>query len=246
MSLSIDDAGNIVHYPENPERFEFDSQVSRVFPDIAFRSIPNYYEAHEAHVRMLTKWIKPGVRILDAGASRGAFIAQLREEYGVQWTAGEMEIEAIDKLPDMCAYLKADFPTVRTECLDLRSAQFLSHPRRQYDVVCANFVLQFVEPRRQVQVLRTLMGLVKLGGVFIFGHKASHYGLAGDLAQEEYIRFRLSNGYTREEIDAKTKALKGSMFVTDHNFVLAEIEAAFSSVQETFRMMQFSTVFAIK
>lgn len=246
MNLEINGEGRAVHYPANPDRFEFDQEVSAIFPTMAERSIPNYREAHAAHARMLARWIKPGVTILDVGASRGAFIAQLREEYSTQWIAGDMEIDAIDNSPDMCAYLRGDFPSVHTECLDLESAQFLSHPQKQYDVVCVNYVLQFVDPRYQIQVLRTLANMVKVGGVFILGHKAKHYGFAGDVAHEEYVRFRMQNGYTREEINAKTRALRGSMFPMDHSVLMRELKTNFSEVEETFRYMQFSTLFAVK
>lgn len=246
MSLQIDGDGRAIHYPENPERFEFDAEIAAIFDDVATRSIPNYREAHAAHARMLAKWIKPGVTILDVGASRGGFIAALREEYDSHWSAGSMEIDAIDNSPDMCAHLRRDFPSVHTECLDLASAQFLSHPQKQYDVLCVNYVIQFIEPRHQMHVLRVLMNMVKVGGVLILGHKAKHYGFAGDVTHEEYIRWRLNNGYTREEIYAKTRALRNSMWPLDHGVLMRELKMNFSEVEETYRFMQFVTLFAVK
>lgn len=245
MSLESDN-GRPVHLPADPKKFVFDGEVSAIFPDMAVRSIPNFQAAHAAHARMLAKWIMPGAKILDVGASRGAFIKELLNEYPVSWEAQEIEVDAIDNSPEMCAHLRMDFPGVGVRCQDLASVAFLQTQQPLYDVVCAHYVLQFLPPEYQLQALMKLFSMVRPGGVFILGHKSKHYGHSGYAAHEEYIRFRMANGYTREEIDAKTLALRGSMFPMDHARVMNSLSLHFSEVCETFRFMMFSTVFCVK
>lgn len=233
-----------VHFPANPDRFEFDAEVSKVFDDIADRSIPNFRAAHIAHARMLKAWIKPGqpLKVLDVGASRGAFINALR----IAHRGVPMEIDTIDNSPEMCAYLKMDYPGVRTQCLDLTSPGFLDTIQPLYDVVCVNYVLQFLPRQMRYRVLNKLISMVRVGGVLIIGHKSLHYGKSGEAAHEEYIRFRVANGYTREEIEAKTQALKGSMWPMDHEALRGYLAKECAEVTETFRFMMFSTLFAVK
>lgn len=247
MSLVEQEGNHPVHFPSNPNRFEFDSEVSRIFPDMARRSIPNFYEAHAAHAAMLEPWLvrNQDARILDVGASRGAFFQALRNQYGcLPWT-----LHAIDNSEPMCQYLRDEYPRAQVTNMDVSA--YVGAGNRiakdgDYDVVCVNYVIQFLPPAMQWQVLLHLFRLVRPGGVFIFGHKATHRGMAGTLAHEEYIKFRMSHGYTREEIEAKTRALKGAMHTMDHTSVLASFREHFSDVQETFRFMMFCTIFAVK
>lgn len=245
MSLN-QSGGRPVHYPADPNKFVFDAEVSAIFPDMARRSIPNFYEAHAAHAEMLSAWIKPGVEILDVGASRGAFLKALVETHGVFWEIGDINYTALDNSPEMCAHLQTDYPRASVRCVDIASNAFLDHPQQQYDVVCAHYVLQFLPPIMQIRALRKLLQMVKPGGVFILGHKSQSPGFSGEIAHEQYIKFRMSYGYTREEIQAKTMALKGSMFPMNHYEVVDIIRATCSEVTETFRFMMFSTLFAVK
>lgn len=238
-------AQNPVHFPANPNKFAFDAPVAAIFENMADRSIPNFRASHAAHAAMLHDWITQpaGASILDVGSSRGAFLAAIRAMYPENWPG--LSIQAVDNSPAMCEYLSQDFPDILVHCEDIAGDEFQSR-KRQYDVVCVHYVLQFISIPDQWKVLLHLFSLVRPGGVLVFGHKSEHHGRSGELAHEEYIKFRIGNGYTREEIEAKTLALRGSMFPMNHEAVLAAVKRNFSDVSETFRFMMFSALFAIK
>ena len=245
--MSLDTvAGTPVHYPADPKKFEFDSEVSKVFPDMAVRSIPNFLEAHAAHADMLAPWFSGNeCRILDVGASRGHFVSALKQRYPDHFINQQIKVHAVDNSASMCAMLQEDHPDVMVSCKDVGSESFLQGLGK-YDVVCAHYVLQFLPVDKQIPTLRSLLRLVRHGGVFILGHKSRHEDVGGMLAHEQYIKFRLDRGYTREEIAAKTLALRGSMFPMDHEEVLLNVSAHCDQIVETFRFMMFSTLFAIK
>lgn len=245
MSVS-ESSGRTVHFPADPKKFSFDGEVSAIFPDMAVRSIPNFLEAHAAHARMLKRWMRAGVSVLDVGASRGHFLQALITEYPEMWAAREINYKALDNSPDMCAYLAGDYPGATVECEDISSHRFLESTQPKYDVVCMHYVLQFVPMHAQTAVFLKLIDMVKPGGVAIIGHKSRHHGDSGEAAHEEYIRFRMSKGYSREEIEAKTAALKASMFPMEHAMILRTLNRDFHEVTETFRFMMFSTIFAVK
>lgn len=247
MSLDNTATSLPVHFPADPDKFGFDAEVSAIFPDMARRAIPNFYESHKAHAAMLRPMLdgRDGmVSVLDIGASRGAFFDSLIEEFG-QERVDRMALHAIDNSPEMCSYLAEAHERATIDCLDITSDNFLQD-REQYDVVCAHYVLQFVPQAMQHRVLSKIFAKVAPGGVLIYGHKSTHYGQLGLAAHEQYIRFRIANGYTREEIEAKTKALKGSMATQDHDLLLGMAHRHFTHVQETFRFMMFSTFMAVK
>jgi len=235
-----------VHMPANPCVFEFDAEVSRIFPDMAKRAIPMYHEAHRAHVAMLHNLLSNGHRyVLDVGASRGAFFMHLKEKYKDRVDEGKIHLTAVDFSSPMCAYLMDDFPEAKVYHDDLINP--VHHwVTRQYDVVVMNYVLQFIPPEYQLDALHRVLDCVQPGGFLAFGHKELLYGVPGALAQEEYIQFRLRNGYSQDEITAKTTALKGSMFQLSNSTVLRHVRDAGFEVQETTRWMAFNTFLAQK
>jgi len=244
---------HLPHYPADPSRFVFDASVTEVFDSMAMRSIPLYEEAHTMHVRMLRDWLQePIVKVLDVGASRGRFIDHIVAQHGAgrlgpqTATGGGIEITALDISQPMCDVLQARYPQVDVRQQDLATPEFLYGPIAQYDIICAYYVLQFLHPAYQVSVLRRLMALLKTGGVLIIGQKSAHGGRLGNLGHDYYIEWRMANGYSRAEIEAKTHALAGSMWPMDESLVTLVLKEQAREIFETTRVGVFNTLMARK
>jgi tRNA (cmo5U34)-methyltransferase len=238
-----------VHYPADPNVFEFDAEVSRIFPDMAQRSIPMYHEAHRAHVAMLKPFLSDGLRsVCDIGASRGAFFMHLKQA-GLQHRIdhGLLKLHAVDVSTPMCDLLRQEHLDASVYHDDIADpGNPVAWRDYQYDVVVLNYVLQFIQPAQQMAALRRVCNAVKKGGYLLFGHKETVSGDVGARAQAEYIQFRLRNGYTQEEIDAKSQALKGAMFTLTNATVIRTVESLGFDVQPTTRWMAFNTFMARK
>lgn len=243
----IDEQGR--HTPAKPDKFEFDAEVAAVFDSMAKRSIPNFIAAHDAHAAMVKLMMRPEprmpIRVLDIGASRGHFYAALMKQFQVY----ELEYVAVDCSQEMCDYLKAESPWVNVKCIDITSLAFdMEFLETQFDVICCNYVLQFLRPEEQIKALVKMLHLLGPGGLFFLGHKSDHSGAKGlgAAAHEVYYQWRMSNGYSREEIETKARALAGSMFPMNHEMVVGFLETWGMRVQETTRYMMFSTLAAQK
>lgn len=244
-----EDGGVPVHVPAKPGKFEFDAEVTAIFQNMAERSIPNYALAHQLHARMLKGILLPGDAVLDVGASRGAFLETLGNE-----GFSDLDYLAIDSSQPMCDALEArktgDLARVgyiNVRCMDAASPDFMSLLKsRKFRVICCYYVLQFLQPHEQFRVLGALIESLVPGGVLLVGQKAKHYGKLGVASHEQYIQWRMSNGYTREEIEAKTAALRGSMFPMDDEEVRHFLSYRSFNVVETTRHLMFSTFMAQK
>jgi tRNA (cmo5U34)-methyltransferase len=234
--------GKAVHMPANPDRFEFDAEVAVQFPEMAHRSIPNYHQAHRMHAEMCSHLLwKPGAKVLDVGASRAGFFTHIRN------TGATPQYTALDCSQPMLDLVAQEFPEADILNMDLTSTKFVEWAGLQrFDVVCCNYVLQFLPVNEQYRVLDLLSYMVAPGGMFFLGHKVQHRGSLGALMHEEYLRFREENGYSRAEIEAKTRALKGSMFPMVESLVKRHLSVHFSEVEETTRFAMFSTLAAVK
>ena len=116
------------------------------------------------------------------------------------------------------------------------------------DVISMFYVLQFVEQERdRMTLLRWAYRNLRPGGRLLLGQKEKVFGELDGMFTEEYYRFRERNGYTRAEIEAKTAALKNSMWPISPEWLESMCyEAKFNTYAETTKWLQFSTSMAIK
>lgn len=239
--------GRVIHMPKNPDVFQFDDEVAKIFPDMARRSIPMYHEAHRAHAAMLAPWLQfRDVDVLDIGASRGEFFRYVETMYPEHIRGKDVRYTAIDNSQAMLNMLSRDFPNAYCRKMDLLSDDFLCLDR-QYDIIVCNYIIQFIPPEHQWRILTKIAQLVRPGGVLVFGHKAASSGMMGKVAHDEYIEFRIRNGYSRAEIEAKTKALANAMWTQDHEELKTGLLGlGFTEIVETTRWMMFNTFVAMK
>lgn len=237
-----------VHFPADPNKFAFDGEVAAIFPDMARRAIPMYEEFHRLHVAMLHGILaaSPRVDILDVGASRGEFVNAIKREHGEHALASKrINVVAVDNSAGMCERMAAEHPYISVEQTDILDEGFL-YDGRTFDIVVASYIIQFVNPTAQVELIDALMQKLRPGGILIIGHKEFADTALYQMAHEQYIEWRVQNGYTREEIEAKSKALKGSMFPMSHARLLQQLREQMREVQETTRWTVFSTLMARK
>lgn len=243
--MSVDIVGNrIVHYPSNVDKFEFDQEVAAVFPDMAARSIPMYAEAHRLHVSLLLDRFldQERTKVVDVGASRGEFFKEICNQ--LQWPYTKrhprIDLEAIDSSAPMLTLLTADIPWVTPVVSKIED---LPPAPRTADIVCMMYVLQFIQSDAdKLKALRWAYETLKPGGVLILGQKDTVTDTYAGMFADEYMRFRVRNGYTLGEIAAKTAALKNSMWPTSPAWLEDMcIQAGFIDYAVTSRWLQFST-----
>ena len=235
-----------IHYPRDPSLFTFDSEVSKIFPDMARRSIPLYGEAHRLHVELLLERLtRDSVTVLDVGASRGHFIKEICRQTRCHPKQGRTGLRAIavDTSKDMLTLLKDEMPWVETYVSRAENIGQVFEASLQADVVCLFYVLQFIEDSgTRYAAIKQAFHHLKPGGILIVGQKESVVDRFSDQFTDAYYSFRVANGYTMEEIRAKTAALKNAMWVDTRAAMETAVYAAgFDQPVETTRWLQFAT-----
>lgn len=243
--LTIPADGRSVHYPAKPDKFEFDNEVAEVFHDMALRSIPLFYETHNMHAALCAPWMEQEkVAILDVGASRGAFLSAMAKHYGLPRDGAHVRMNDISL--DMATKLLCEFPWATVDNLDIAGSTFMDMPNEQWDIINCTYVLQFIPADQQVGVLQKLVRMLKPGGVLFLGQKLDTPGPMGRLLHSQYVQFRLDNGYTAAEIDAKTAALKNSMWPMPEGTLTYYLNRFGLSVMETSRWTVFNNYMCTK
>lgn len=240
--------GRVTHFPANPNKFEFDAEVTAAFPDMAVRSIPNYEETHRLHVALLRPVFEQGsVTVCDIGASRGHFFREICNQLQVPVSTGSPSFTfiAVDSSAPMMAALQAEMPWVCAVVADARHMVDLEEPA---DVISMFYVLQFIEEDAdKLSVLRWAQRNLKPGGVLLLGQKEEVSDTYLGMFTDEYYQFRMDNGYSIEEIRAKTKALANSMWPSSPAWLESLCySAGFIDYVETTKWLQFSTSMCVR
>jgi tRNA (cmo5U34)-methyltransferase len=252
MALVKDQEGTLIHYPSKPDFFDFDSSVAEVFDSMAARSIPMYAEAHRLHAYMTRRFIqaqekhKKPLRVLDVGASTGGFFEALHREMWIPpaQTIPGLELYAIDTSAPMLEKIAEKLPIVKRYEMDVLELGTLDV---RFDIINVSYVLQFLQPDKAVTAVHEMARSCNPGALLLISHKEKIVSGFSDLFQERYIEFRKENGYSDKEIEAKTRALKNSMFPQNNAIIEQILESAgFSQVQETSRWLQFCSMAAIR
>ncbi len=245
MSVTADANGSrLMHFPEKKDKFEFDEEVAFLFDDMARRSIPMYEEAHRMHVSMLLKCLVPGTLIADIGSSTGMTYREIERQMGKTLMEAGVCAYAVDSSRPMNDRLKKRFPAVISYAKNVQDMPDLPRP---VDIMFAYYVLQFVPPNERAKSLLWMVRNVQPGGYLVLGQKDDMLDRPFDSAfTEEYYKFRRGNGYTQQEIDAKTAALKNSMWPVPNAQLMAELFSLGFEAVETSRWLQFSTILAVK
>lgn len=252
MSITGTATPNPVHIPKKADRFEFDEEVSRVFDNMALRSIPLYVEARKLTVAIAVKRIKDKLKsdtkvtVVDIGASTGAFFKDLWWGLGYSPSAviPNLECIAVDSSKPMLDQLSRYMPQVERLVIDARD---IKDNVENVDICNLAYVTQFMEPSTHYDFYYDVHQVMKDGGLLISSQKDRIDSPFRDCFTGQYIEFRRENGYSNEEIEAKTKALKGSMWPqTYYHTVGGFTEVGFIHVQEVCRWLQFSTIVALR
>lgn len=245
MSLVNTPGEQPVHFPKT-EAFQFDDEVAAIFENMAERSIPMYREAHRIHTAILEPALRQPCAVLDVGASTGAFFTAIcnRLQLGVGEKPNHIFAMALDNSKPMCDRLSANFPWVKVICADVLKAPPLP---LQPNIINMMYVLQFIRPEMKARAIEWVYDALPENGILLLGQKDNIGSGIGSAFQTEYIRFRMGNGYTKEEIDAKTLALRNSMWCSDPRDLREMLRGVgFSLVEETTRWLNFSTLICVK
>lgn len=238
MSIDTID-GRKVHYPADPKHFVFDSEVANLFDDMAVRSIPMYNEVHRMHVSMLRDKFRQGAIVVDVGSSTGKLFSTIEAEMGRTVAELDLECHAIDSSDAMMGKLHGRFPSAKCTVASLPDVPNLESPA---DVMFCLYTVQFVPIEHRSRVMSWFSCNLKPDGILVLGQKETvrSHTLA-PLYSEEYYKFRRGNGYTQDEIDAKTLALKSSMWPVSDTTHESEATAAGFRLYPSSRWLEFST-----
>ena len=220
------------------ERFRFDENVARVFPDMVRRSVPGYDQLIELIGLFSRQFVRPDTRVYDLGCSLGAVTGALLNN--LPDTA--FEVVAVDNALAMIQGLQhrlaraPGMERVHPLCGDIEQVAI-----EDASLIVLNLTLQFVAPERRGDLLRRIHAGLLPGGVLLLAEKIRlpDAGMQ-TLFTAVHEDFKRGNGYSEMEISRKRSALE-QVLVPDTLEVHRErlADASFRHVETWFQCLGF-------
>jgi tRNA (cmo5U34)-methyltransferase len=227
---------------KNDKQFEFDSSVASVFDDMLKRSVPYYEATVDMMTSMASKYIKPNDTIYDLGCSTGTTLISLQKKLKLQ-----AKLIGIDNSNDMIELAKK-----KTQAYDMdiryKVENIFDSDINKSKLVFANYILQFIRPRKREQLVQKIYDNLSDGGVLIFSEKIIYTDRKLDkISIDQYLKYKKSQGYSDFEISNKREKLENVLVpYSEQENKDMMTNAGFGQCQTIFKWLNFATFIAFK
>lgn len=222
--------------------WNFGGEVSKTFDIHVSKSVPLYHEGHDLVAKISDFFLYNGSLCYELGCSTGkltALIAERNKNKQVNLIGIDDQKSMIDQAMERCRGLER----IQWLTSDIMDIEF-----EKCDLIISYYMLQFVKPKnRQILFNRLYEALNWGGGLVLFEKVRAPDARFQDMMTSIYTDFKLDQGYTSDEIVAKSRSLKGVLepFSTQGNIDLMN-RAGFVDIMTVMKYISFEGFLAIK
>lgn len=223
--------------------WSFGGEVADSFVDHVTQSVPGYQEGHNIVCALSDFFCLEDSTCYELGTSTGELLNKLATHNAhkpkIRWVGVDTEQPMIDKAKTHCE----NMPNTQFICDDIRLVEM-----DKSDFVVSYYVLQFVPPRDRQQLIDKIYASLNWGGAFVWFEKVRGPDARfQDILTNLYNNFKISQGFSAEEILNKTESLKAIMepFSSQGNLDLLK-RAGFVDVMPIYRNLCFEGLVCIK
>ncbi len=225
--------------------WSFKGEVALNFDDHVSKSVPLYREGHELTVALSDFFIKQDSVCYEIGCSTGELTLKLASHNAAKSEAKFIGIDIEDDMVRMATQKKEQKGLANTEFL---VEDVLQYPLLNADMIVAYYTVQFIRPSERQRLIDKLYQSLNWGGALVLFEKVrANDARFQDITTSLYNEYKLAQGYTPDEIIAKSRSLKGVLepFSTQGDIDLLK-RAGFVDVVSIMKYICFEGFLAIK
>ncbi len=226
--------------------FEFNQEVADVFDDMVSRSVPFYDEIHRILLDIVDRACPDLRRVYDLGCSTGTTISILSRHLAASGI--QPGFVGVDNSESMLVKCREKISSTGVRDCTLHCRNIEDTDIHDADLVVMNYTLQFLDPDKRPQVLKTIHDGLRKDGVFMLSEKIRvDEAHVQELLTELYYDFKRRNGYSELEISQKREALENVLRpITPEQQLAALRDAGFKKVDMIFRWYNFASYIGIR
>jgi len=227
----------------NISKFTFDQEVVDVFDDMVLRSVPGYRQMIELIGLASRLYPVKYSSIYDLGCSTGAatlsIVSNLKNN--------DIDIFSIDNSPAMVDKCQKNLSNHKKHihfiCEDITKIEF-----QRTSLVILNLTLQFIKPEKRLELISKIYDALIPGGALIISEKVIFEDPRTQKAMTTLHEvFKKENGYSKNEISKKRKALENVLIPDSIEQNLDRLKKAkFANPVVQMQCLNFASFIAIK
>ena len=224
--------------------WNFKGNVYKYFDKHINRSIPFYKEAQKLYAQYTDFFLQEKSKIIDLGSSTGAFLNLVHERHNANQK--NIQFVGIDNTKEMINYCKKKYKTKKRMKFYLNDIEKVN--LNSSCIISSFYTIQFISPKKRQVIINKIYKNLNWGGAFFFLEKVRGSDARfQDMLTQTYNEFKISNGFTSNEILSKSQSLKGVLepFSTTGNLNLLK-RAGFKDIMTVFKFGCFEGFLAIK
>ena len=223
----------------------FGSNTPKHFTKHVRKSVPFYDEGHNLVLQTSDFFVKDNSICYELGVSTGVLISKLSQhhKHSVKWVGIDQEKNMIEQAKKEISIQKN-----ANKNIQLISNDVNKFPFKKSDLIVSYYTVNFIQTRFRQDLINLIYDKLNWGGALIIFEKVRDPDARfQDILTQTYSEFKLSQGYTPDEIIAKSKSLKGVMepFSTSGNIDMFK-RAGFVDITTIFKWVCFEGYLCIK
>jgi tRNA (cmo5U34)-methyltransferase len=225
--------------------WNFKGEVAQGFDAHVSKSVPLYYEGHQLIANLSDFFIKNDSVCYEIGCSTGELTLTLAKHN--ESKSGARFI-GIDVEADMIKLATQKKTQAQTENVNFEVDDALQYEFESADLIVAYYTVQFIRPSKRQVLIDNIYKKLNWGGAFILFEKVrANDARFQDIMTSLYNDYKLNQGYSPEEIFAKSVSLKGVLepFSTQANTDMMK-RAGFVDITSVMKYVSFEGFLAIK
>lgn len=219
--------------------FVFDEKIANVFDDMLARSIPHYETLTLLTAQIIAQTLPKNAKVLDLGCSTAntlLAISRLRKD---------LRLYGLDNAKSMIKRAKKKAKSFDVE-IKFFHQDIEQLPKGKFDVIIANYTLQFIRPQSRQECLNNIAKHIKKGGMFIMSEKTiAKNKFFANASIEIYHNYKLSQNYSHYEIMKKRQAIENVLIpYSDTENIKMLKQANLHDIEMIFKWNNFSSYIA--
>lgn len=217
------------------------SKIVKNFDNHILKSVPLYKEGHDLIINLSEFFLKDNAVCYDIGCSTGELLKKIAQNLQIE----SNKYYGIDNQINMIKFAKNKN---KSKNIRFINSDITKVKLKKADLIICYFTLQFIKPKKRIEILKKIYKSLNWGGGFIIFEKVrAPDARFQDLMLKLYDEFKLKNGFELQEIASKTRTLYGILepFSTNGNHEIMKA-AGFKDIMTISKYICFEGFLAIK
>lgn len=224
------------------QQWSFDNDVASHFDEHVQMSVPVYQEGHELIGFLSDFFIKEGSVFYEIGCSTGALIHKIYTRHSQKAATRFIGVEPVQNMIAQAKKRTGNLPIEYVhntiENIDMEACDFIA----------SYYCLQFIPLTKRIMAYEKLYdALIPGGALILFEKEVIDDSKINEMIESCYLKFKLSRGFSVDEIIAKKFSLEGMMrpcTERENRKILAEV--GFKQIATIMKYGEFHGYLCIK